>query len=64
VQVGDKIKYQDQSSGPNQSAGNIAYINQSGDDNNGKQDQMGSLNDALIDQFGDDNTAKQNKQDH
>jgi hypothetical protein len=40
------------------------HINQSGDDNYGKQDQMGSLNDALIDQFGDDNTAKQNKQDH
>jgi hypothetical protein len=31
VQVGDKKKaYQDQSSGPDQSAGNIAYINQSG----------------------------------
>jgi hypothetical protein len=50
VQVGDIKAYQDQSSGPNQSAGNIAY-HQSGDDNNGKQDQMGSLNDALIDQL-------------
>jgi hypothetical protein len=50
VQVGDKISV----SRPKFRSWSISWkycIHQSGDDNYGKQDQMGSLNDALIDQF-------------
>jgi hypothetical protein len=58
VQVGDKIKRIKTKVQVLINQLEILHINQSGDDNYGKQDQMGSLNDALIDQFGDDNTQQ------